>query len=261
MSFPSKADERTEYIAGLNAAYGELSAEEIIDCVTDIFVGEIAFANSFGLEDVVIQHMLLKKNNTSVESFVLDTGRLPPETYDLIERWRIRTDYPFRLLSPKAELLEAFVQEHGPNAFYQSIDLRKQCCAIRKLEPLSRALVTKKAWITGLRREQSSARARLEVFEADEQERIKVNPLAAWTLDEVWAYIQANKVPYNVLHDRGYPSIGCAPCTRAVEAHEDIRAGRWWWEVDKQRECGLHSPRPSPSASGNQLREEPNDVR
>ena len=248
----SLPDNRAEYIAGLNAAYGDWPAEEILDWVTDLFAGDIAFANSFGLEDVVIQHIILRKSTASVESFVLDTGRLPPETYDLIERWRVGTDYPFRLLSPKAELLEPFVQAHGPNSFYQSIELRKQCCAIRKLEPLSRALAGKKAWITGLRREQSSARARLEVFEADAKGRVKVNPLAAWTLDDVWTYIKDNKVPYNVLHDRGFPSVGCAPCTRAIEAHEDIRAGRWWWEAEQQRECGLHQ---------NSLDKKPNELR
>lgn len=228
------------YVSRLNAAYGELLPEDILQRVSLIFSGEIAFANSFGLEDVVIQQMLLDHAKGAVDSFVLDTGRLPAETYDLIDRWRVRSNLKLRLFNPDRDQLEPFVEEHGPNSFYQSIELRKRCCAIRKIEPLSRALTGKKAWITGLRREQSQARSRLEVFERDEAGRIKINPLASWSLEQVRDYIEVRKVPYNVLHDRGYPSVGCAPCTRAVEAGEDIRAGRWWWELNDQRECGLH---------------------
>lgn len=228
------------FIEDLNQRFAAYASEDVIDLAIEWFSGAISFANSFGAEDLVIQHRLLGKQD-QIESFVLDTGRLPSETYDLIERWRLRYDIPFRILSPKTELLEPFVSQHGPNPFYESVALRKRCCAIRKLEPLERALSGKQAWITGLRREQSQARSGLDVFDIDAQGRIKISPLANWSVEQVWAYIHAHSLPYNVLHDRGYPSIGCAPCTRAIEAGEDIRAGRWWWEIDNQRECGLHS--------------------
>lgn len=243
MTAPWNDNEDPEsFVTELNERFAHRPAVEILAIARRLFPGAIAFANSFGLEDLVIQHMLLDSGDP-IESFVLDTGRLPAETYDLIERWRLRYGLRFRLLSPRAELLEPFIEDHGPNPFYESIALRKRCCAIRKLEPLERALTGKKAWITGLRREQSQARSVLHVFELDAAKRIKISPLVDWSLDEVWAYVRTHSLPYNVLHDRGYPSIGCAPCTRAVEPGEDIRAGRWWWEIDQQRECGLHSAR------------------
>ena len=227
-------------LAQLNAESQDLHPSQILDLALRLFPGKIAFANSFGLEDLVIQHLLQGKPGAP-EPFVLDTGRLPAETYDLIERWRQRYAATIRLISPKPELLEPFVRRHGPNAFYQNPDLRQTCCAIRKLEPLERALEGKTAWITGLRREQSSVRATAEIFAFDGKQRVKVSPLVSWSLDAVWAYVRAHDLPYNVLHDAGYPSIGCAPCTRAVLPTEDIRAGRWWWEQESHRECGLHN--------------------
>lgn len=229
-------------LAELNQSYGSLTAREILELARRSFPGgELSFANSFGLEDLVIQHMLLQMEEPP-ESFVLDTGRLPEETYELIERWRLRFDLRVRHYSPDAAALEGFLTGHGPNAFYQSLALRKSCCAIRKVEPLGRALAGKKAWISGLRREQSETRAELEVFSHDAAGRLKISPLAHWSLAQVRAYIEQHDLPYNRLHDRGYPSLGCAPCTRAVAPGEDIRAGRWWWENALERECGLHSP-------------------
>ncbi len=229
--------------ADLNEAYGDLPPGELLKLLFTWYpASQTSFANSFGLEDIVIQHLLLSFPEQA-ESFVLDTGRLPEETYELIERWRLRFGLRPRIFSPRADLLDEFLSENGPNAFYQSQILRKSCCGIRKLEPLTRALAGKTAWISGLRREQSSARASLEVFAYDEDQRLKLSPLANWNLDQVWTYVREHNLPYNRLHDQGYPSIGCAPCTRAVSAGEDLRSGRWWWETDLQRECGLHTPR------------------
>jgi phosphoadenosine phosphosulfate reductase len=236
---PQGLKERELWVTELNQLYGELPAEEILAQVLDHFGREVAFANSFGLEDVVLQHLLLGRDRQPY-TFVLDTGRLPQETYDLIDRWRLRYDLTFSILSPTADQLEPFVRDHGPNAFYQSLELRKRCCHIRKVEPLERALQGRTAWISGLRREQSQARSQVDVFALDGQGRLKVSPLTHWTLEQVWDYIHTHQVPYNVLHDRGYPSLGCAPCTRAIASGEDARAGRWWWEIDAQRECGLH---------------------
>ncbi len=249
MNIPNDDDPAIEeFVASLNERYWCADPSEILDIALAWAPGAIAFANSFGLEDVVLQHMLLNDSD-KVETFVLDTGRLPAETYDLIDRWRLRYGLQFKLLSPQSELLEPFVERHGPNAFYESTELRKSCCAIRKLEPLRRALAGKGAWITGLRKQQSSTRAVLDVFELDQPRRLKVSPLANWSLDQVWDYIRTHDLPYNKLHDQGYPSLGCAPCTRAIAPGEDIRAGRWWWEVNEHRECGLHfapkEPRPS----------------
>ncbi len=219
---------------------GKVDAARVIAQAARFFPGELALANSFGLEDLVLQHMALPYRE-QIKSFVLDTGRLPPETYDVIDRWRLRYDLNFHILSPQAEPLESFVAAEGPNAFYQSIELRKRCCALRKLEPLERALKGQKAWLTGLRREQSSTRAQVKLVEQDAEGRWKISPLAHWSLEEIWSYVHQHQLPYNPLHDKGYPSIGCAPCTRAVSPGEDIRAGRWWWESAQHRECGLHT--------------------
>ncbi len=215
-------------------------AEDIVARAVTLFPGSLALANSFGLEDLVLQHMALPYKDR-IQSFVLDTGRLPAETYDLIELWRLRFSIAFRMVSPDAAALEDFVSREGPNAFYQSLELRKHCCEIRKIEPLTRALSPHGAWLTGLRREQSQARSTLELAEKESSGRWKLNPLAHWSLEQIWDYVHTHQLPYNPLHDRGYPSIGCAPCTRAIEAGEDVRAGRWWWERDQHKECGLHT--------------------
>lgn len=199
-----------------------------------------ALASSFGAEDMVLLD-LIAEHAPSLGVFTLDTGRLPEETLALVDRARDRYGLPIDVYAPDATSLEAFVRRDGVNAFYRSVDLRKACCAVRKTQPLARALAGKRAWITGLRREQSITRAAVGVTEHDAAHGIaKFNPLADWSHDDVWSYIRARAVPYNALHDRGFPSIGCAPCTRAVSAGEDPRAGRWWWEQPETRECGLH---------------------
>ncbi|WP_261844144.1 phosphoadenylyl-sulfate reductase [Aliamphritea ceti] len=206
----------------------------------------VVFANSLGAEDVVITD-LLQRANTGIASFVLDTGRLPEETLTLLEAVQQRyPELPVKVYYPLAEQVETYVANHGVNAFYRSQTLRKSCCAVRKLEPLKRALAGNSAWITGLRREQSVTREEVGFKEYDAGNAMdKFNPLADWTDADVWAYIRAYDVPYNQLHDKNFPSIGCAPCTRAVSQGEDIRAGRWWWENPETRECGLHPGTPA----------------
>jgi phosphoadenosine phosphosulfate reductase len=199
----------------------------------------LAFACSFGAEDMVLLDGIAK-HARKIEVFTLDTGRLPEETHALLEAVRDRYPIAIRTYFPEAAAVQTWVEQNGPNAFYKSVSQRQQCCHIRKVEPLHRALAGKKAWITGLRREQSQARQTLEREAWDDANGlIKINPLLDWTNDELWRYIRAHDVPYNALHDRGYPSIGCAPCTRAVQPGEDSRAGRWWWEASS-KECGLH---------------------
>ncbi|MFO1310859.1 MAG: phosphoadenylyl-sulfate reductase [Burkholderiales bacterium] len=197
-------------------------------------------ASSFGAEDMVLVD-LIARDALPIAIFTLDTGRLPEETHALIDRARRRYGLPVEVYAPEASRIEAFVREHGSNAFYDSVELRKACCAVRKTGPLARALAGKGAWITGLRREQSVTRADVPFEEHDAVHGLpKFNPLVEWSEGDVWTYLRSHGVPYNALHDRGYPSIGCAPCTRAVEPGEDIRAGRWWWENPEHKECGLH---------------------
>jgi phosphoadenosine phosphosulfate reductase len=197
-------------------------------------------ASSFGAEDMVLID-LIARNALPIGVFTLDTGRLPEQTLALVDRVRDRYVLPVDVYSPDAARVEPFVRTHGVNAFYQGVELRKACCAIRKTEPLARALTGRKAWITGLRREQSVTRSDVPYREFDTVHGLaKFNPLVDWTEEDVWAYIRARDVPYNALHDQGYRSIGCAPCTRAVEPGEDVRAGRWWWENPEHKECGLH---------------------
>ncbi len=201
------------------------------------------FASSFGAEDMIVID-LIARHALPIRIITLDTGRLPEETHTLIERTRRRYKLPIDIYTPDTRQVQAFVRDHGVNAFYDSVALRKECCAVRKSEPLARALVAKGAWITGQRREQSITRAELPLEEFDAVHGLpKFNPLATWSTDDVWTYVRAHDVPYNALHDQGYPSIGCAPCTRAVEPGENIRAGRWWWEAPEHKECGLHRRR------------------
>ena len=200
-----------------------------------------AFASSFGAEDMVVLD-LIARDGLAIEVFTLDTGRLPPETHELIATVRKRYGIPVTMYSPWPDSVDAYVEQHGRDGFYDSVEARQACCAVRKLEPLSRALARRRCWVTGLRREQAGSRATVAEMERDPLRGIwKASPLAEWTNDEVWAYLRVQHVPYNKLHDRGYPSVGCAPCTRAVKPGEHPRAGRWWWERDGQRkECGLH---------------------
>ncbi len=217
--------------------------------------GPAVFTTSFGAEDMVVLD-LIARAGLDVRIVTLDTGRLHDETYQLIERARERYQRPIIAMAPDTQALEAFVAEHGINPFYRSIDLRKRCCEIRKMEPLGRALRDAGLWITGLRRDQSVTRAELDVLARDDAHGLmKLNPIVEWTHDDVWAYVRRFDVPTNALHARGFPSIGCAPCTRAVEPGEDLRAGRWWWELAETRECGLHmtpdgrlvrAPKPAP---------------
>jgi len=207
-------------------------------------------ASSFGAEDMVLTD-LIARHQLPIGVFTLDTGRLPEETHALIERTREHYGIAVAVHVPDARELEQFVGEHGSNPFYRSVELRQRCCAIRKTAPLARALAGQGAWITGLRRGQSVTRADVEVESFDPQHGLpKFNPLADWSEDDVWRYLRRFAVPVNALHARGYPSIGCAPCTRAVGPGEDVRAGRWWWEAPEHKECGLHrrpAARPLPT--------------
>ena len=197
-------------------------------------------ANSLGAEDMVLTHLIVR-NQLPIEIFSLDTGRLPQETYDLMGRLKRHYGLLLSLYYPAHENVEAFTRSQGINGFYDSVDNRKACCFARKVEPLQRALKGKQAWITGMRAEQAESRAALAVQAYDAGNGLeKFNPLADWSEDEVWAFIRLNDVPYNKLHDKGYPSIGCAPCTRAIQPGEHVRAGRWWWEAPAGKECGLH---------------------
>ena len=206
-----------------------------------------AFASSFGAEDMVLTDLIARKF-PGIDIFTLDTGRLPQATQHLIASTTQRYGQAPTVFTPDAQTVDEYVTRLGRDAFYESIANRKACCGIRKVEPLKRALAGKKAWLTGLRREQAPSRKNLGESEFDEAHGLtKFNPLIEWSSDEVWAYIRANDVPYNALHDRGYPSIGCEPCTRAVKPGEDARAGRWWWEGKQgQQECGLHVAAVSP---------------
>ena len=216
--------------------------QAVLRYAVEQFHPKLALASSFGLEDVALIHALLQVA-PDARVFALDTGRLPEETYAcaeaIRERYGIKIDWYF----PALEAAEQLEREKGLFSFRQSVENRVECCGIRKVEPLNRALKDQAAWITGQRREQSVTRLSLNVLEPDGAHGgiWKFNPLADWTLDDVWAYIRQHDIPYNKLHDAGYPSIGCAPCTRAIEPGEDQRAGRWWWEMPEHKECGLHN--------------------
>jgi len=229
-----------ESIESINTEMESKTAQEVCRWALDTFHPRIAMAWS-GAEDVAVVDILLKIN-PQARIFTLDTGRLNPETYEVIDRVQKRYRCQIEVLFPEREMVEEMVRTKGINLFYDSIENRKECCRIRKVEPLRRMLSNLDAWITGLRRDQSVTRTRLPKVEVDTAfgEIIKINPIADWTHQQVWDYIKSHNVPYNELHDRGYPSIGCAPCTRSVAPGEDIRAGRWWWENPETKECGLH---------------------
>ena len=198
------------------------------------------FANSLGAEDMVLTDLIVK-HKLPIEIFSLDTGRLPAETYALIATFDRHYRLKLKVYFPQAEEVESYVRQHGINGFYDSVTLRKACCYARKVEPLRRALAGKRAWVTGMRAEQAATRGQLATREYDEGNGLeKFNPLADWSEKEIWTYIKQHGVPYNALHDQFYPSIGCAPCTRAISPGEDVRAGRWWWESPESKECGLH---------------------
>ncbi len=229
-----------EELAELQVRYKDYFAPELLREMVARYGKRIALASSLGAEDQVLTDMLLTID-PAARIFVLDTGRLPQETYATIQATMRHYHFHYEIYAPENGALEALVREHGPDLFYESIELRKRCCGVRKLAPLQRVLGTLDAWITGLRREQAVTRTATEHIEWDETHNLlKLNPLADWTTEQVWQYLREHQVPYNPLHDRGYPSIGCAPCTRAVAPGEDLRAGRWWWEAPEHKECGLH---------------------
>ena len=217
------------------------SPEEALSALAAAYPGEIVFSTSLGYEDQVITHFIFS-NNIPVEVFTLDTGRLFSETYSVWNSTLERYKKPIKTYYPETNAVEKLISEKGPISFYESVENRKECCYIRKVEPLKRALKGNKIWITGIRAEQSGNRQDMPQVEWDEANNIvKYHPLLHWTFDEVKAFIKKHNIPYNPLHDKGFVSIGCAPCTRAIREGEDFRAGRWWWEDSSKKECGLHS--------------------
>ena len=230
-------------LEAFNARLRGAPPEAILEAALDLEPTGLRLACSLGLEDMVLLH-LVRTAGLPIDAFVLDTGRLHPETYALLAQAQDRYA-PLKVHFPDAEAVEAYVNTEGLEAFRRSLELRKACCAIRKVEPLRRALRGARGWITGLRRDQSPTRGDLGAFELDWAHGgiLKVNPLLDWTLADTWAYVNTHGVPVNPLHAQGYPSIGCAPCTRAIQPGEDPRAGRWWWESPEHKECGLHPAR------------------
>ncbi len=238
-SIPGKMDEmEVEKVA---EELEQKDAEKVLEWAVNRFP-RLAFSSSFGLEDVAIIDML-SRIKTDVKVVTLDTGRLPQETYDVMDAVREKYGIDIEVYFPDTSSVEKMVKDNGLNLFYKSVEFRKLCCGIRKVEPLRRALQGLDAWITGLRRDQVQSRTSTKKVEWDAGHGgiVKINPLADWNWEKVRGYVDANQVPYNKLHDKGYPSLGCAPCTRAVKQGEDPRAGRWWWELDIDKECGIHS--------------------
>ncbi|MFO0495468.1 MAG: phosphoadenylyl-sulfate reductase [Flavobacteriia bacterium] len=224
-------------IAHLN----KLSISELLTELAQMFEGRIAFSTSLSWEDQVITHHIFSQN-LPIRVFTLDTGRMFPETYSVLNSTRERYKKEIEVYFPQATNVQDLVTKKGASSFYESLENRKECCFIRKVEPLNRALDGVDCWITGIRAEHSENRKELSIVEFDEQRQIqKVNPLANWSLDEVKEEIKKHNIPYNILHDRGFVSIGCQPCTRAIKEGDDFRAGRWWWEESNKKECGLHS--------------------
>ena len=217
-----------------------LSPIEGLEYLSGLFPGQVVFSSSLGQEDQVITEMIAS-SRIGIEIFSLDTGRLFPETLDLLARTEHKYNIKVKLYYPERESVEKLVSEIGINGFYDSTENRKSCCFVRKVEPLKRALEGKTIWVTGLRADQNANRSQMNMLEWDESnEIIKYNPLLDWSFDEMLKYIDTHQIPYNPLHDKGFISIGCAPCTRAIAAGENPRAGRWWWE-DSKKECGLHT--------------------
>jgi len=224
----------------LNHNFSDAMPLEILQFCAEKFEGAIRLSSSLGAEDQLLTH-IIATHKISISIFTLDTGRLFPETYSLIDRTREKYNINLDVYFPKASQVEAMVNAKGMNLFYESLANRQQCCHVRKIEPLRRALANQECWITGLRRDQSEFRSDMHLFEWDDEFGIlKVNPLINFSDLDVWEYIHENNVPYNKLYDKNFLSIGCAPCTRAVQDGENARAGRWWWEDANHKECGLH---------------------
>jgi len=225
----------------LNTRFKDSKPQEILEYFLSKYGVKAALSSSFGVEDQVLTHMILNIDKNS-NIFTLDTARLHPETYSVMDATNLKYGVKVNVFFPKTDEVEELYQTQGINGFYESIENRKKCCFVRKIAPLKRALGELDIWITGLRASQSVTREDLNVVEYDESNSvIKINPLLNWSEDDVWDFVKENKVPYNKLHDQGFPSIGCAPCTRAVKDGEDVRSGRWWWENPENKECGLHT--------------------
>ena len=218
-----------------------LDAENSLKIISELENEFVVFSTSLGYEDQVISHIIFS-NNLNINVFTLDTGRLFNETYSVLNSTLLRYKTPIKTMYPQTELVENLVTKKGPISFYESVENRKECCYIRKVEPLKRALKNKTIWVTGIRAQQSGNREDMPILEWDEANQlIKFHPLLNWTLDEVKSYINTQNIPHNNLHHKGFVSIGCAPCTRAIKEGEDFRAGRWWWEQNDKKECGLHN--------------------
>jgi phosphoadenosine phosphosulfate reductase len=228
-------------IQKLNEQFKDSDPQKVLEYFISNYKKEIAFASSMGAEDQIITHFL-SQIDKSVRIFTLDTGRLFPETYSLISRTKSHFEINIEIFFPDTANIEKMVNSKGINLFYESIENRKLCCNIRKIEPLKRAFKGLKVWICGLRREQAVTRQNMQMVEWDnENQLIKINPLINWKEDDIWNFINKQGIPYNKLHDNGFPSIGCQPCTRSISKEEDVRAGRWWWENPETKECGLHA--------------------
>ncbi|MEO6285106.1 MAG: phosphoadenylyl-sulfate reductase [Dyadobacter sp.] len=228
-------------LSSLNAAIEGKSEIESLAILADLFPGEIVFSTSLGYEDQVISDLILK-NSIDISIFTLDTGRLFSETYMTLQKTNNRYDTKIKVYYPQTPAVEELVSTKGPLSFYESVENRKECCFIRKVEPLNRALKGAKIWVTGIRAEQSGNRHDMPRLEWDEAHQlVKFHPILDWSFEEVKNYVKSNGIPYNPLHDKGFVSIGCAPCTRAIQEGEDFRAGRWWWEDESKKECGLHA--------------------
>jgi phosphoadenosine phosphosulfate reductase len=228
-------------ITDLNKKIHQLSLIDSLKAIAEEFPEKIVFTTSFGIEDQVITDMIFA-NNIDIKIVSLDTGRLFEQTYKVFNATRDKYNKEIEIFYPKTEDVQKLLSTKGPYSFYNSIENRKECCNIRKVEPLRRALEGHKCWITGIRSEQSTGRTEMEMLEEDHgYGLLKVNPIYDWSLEDVMAYLKEKNVPYNYLHDQGFISIGCAPCTRAIKAGDDFRAGRWWWEDNSGKECGLHT--------------------
>lgn len=235
-----KKDQIKDDIKLLNKKFKNASINDIFTFLDKTFKKKVILASSLGVEDQFLTHQWLAVNENA-RIFILDTGRLNEETYEVMEKTMQVYNFKYEVLHPDENEVKRLIKEKGSFSFYDSIENRKECCNIRKTKPLKTILGTVDAWITGLRKQQSVTRTDLSLFEYDEVHQIlKVNPLLNWTYDEVFKEVKENKIPYNILHEKGYPSIGCEPCTRAITKGEDDRAGRWWWESPDQKECGIH---------------------
>jgi len=233
-------NQENENINSLIKKIESLSLTEMLDVIVKHYGDDLILASSLGLEDQLLTYHLVNIN-PKMRIFVLDTGRLNQETYDVLAKTKEKYNINYEIYFPDQNKVERLIANKGPNSFYESVENRKECCHIRKTESLDRVLKTAKAWITGLRKNQSVTRTDLKLCEYDQSRNmIKINPLINWSYEEIFNDIKRYEIPYNVLHEQGYPSIGCAPCTRAIQPGEDQRAGRWWWETPEQKECGIH---------------------